>query len=425
MPGGKLKSALASHQQAQQHHAARKRADAHSKLKAQSIKSSLSGSKKGKKKAQAPLPSASDRLAVTSDTAMDVPSTATPTSTPGPAPGRFPVIPFDAADTILLLGEANFSFALSLITHHAHPPRQLLATAFDPEPTILAKYPDAGANLARLRAAGVRVAFGVDAGALEKSKAVGKGRRWSRVIFNFPHAGECSVSRLSPVLRGRPSLLPWGKTRITADKDAGAGITDQDRNILTNQHLLLRTLRSVPSILTAGPSSSSIHPPARGRSPSFSRSPSPGFDPLSASPDDPASAPGNDPLPPARPGTLLITLLTSPPYSLWALPSLAKRPPPLCPGTRLPQPRWRVCRSFEFHPGAYPGYEHRRTIGWKEGVSKGGNEEILPVRGEGDKGTGTGKGGKGQGDRARVARTWELEPLPMDSRAGGGDDSDE
>ena len=172
-------------------------------------------------------------------------STSAPASLPGAngkgkakASNRRPTNPIDRDDTVLLLGEANFSFAMALISPpHSHPPRLVCATSYDSEQvsTILVfhvlvistiwhlggslangffdtypitaqdvmlmlsqtcyiKYPDARSNVSRLREAGVKVGFGVDAGALEKSKgAVGKGRRWSRVVFNFPHVGECSV----------------------------------------------------------------------------------------------------------------------------------------------------------------------------------------------------------------------------------------
>jgi 25S rRNA (uracil2634-N3)-methyltransferase len=92
--------------------------------------------------------------------------------------------------------------------------------------------------------------------------------------------------------------------------------------------------------------------------------------------------------PPHRQGSILITLLNQPPYTLWSLPQLAQRPPPCCPGTRLPQPRFRLERSFKFHPELYEGYAHRRTIGFKEGKSKADNEEII--------------------GRAGEARTWEF-----------------
>lgn len=110
-------------------------------------------------------------------------------------PNQLPVIPFDQADTILLLGEANFSYSLSLLrAPHSHPSHQILATSYDTERECYLKYPDGETNVKALREKGVKVEFKVDAGNLEKCKAVGKGR-WSKVIFNFPHAGKFCLSR--------------------------------------------------------------------------------------------------------------------------------------------------------------------------------------------------------------------------------------
>ena len=96
--------------------------------------------------------------------------------------------------------------------------------------------------------------------------------------------------------------------------------------------------------------------------------------------------------PPNIPGTLLVTLLDQAPYTLWALRQLATRPPASIPNARAadrgPQPRYALLRSFQFVPEAYPGYAHRRTLGFKEGLSKSANEEI--------------RGRKG------VPRTWEF-----------------
>lgn len=122
-------------------------------------------------------------------------------------PGR--IIPFDPTDTLLLLGEANFSFSLSVVTAHRFPPSRMLSTSYDPEAICYRKYPDGAANVAELRKRGVRVEFGVDAGDLAKCKSVGKGGGWSRVVFNFPHAGELARRRrrcgsAAQRLRGRP-----------------------------------------------------------------------------------------------------------------------------------------------------------------------------------------------------------------------------
>lgn len=111
---------------------------------------------------------------------------------------------------ISLLSSGNFSFALSLLgPPHSHPPSQILATAYDTESECYRKYPDAQANVERIRAIAGRkevVVFGVDAGNLAASKAVTGGkqavkefamdsgeaglRRWSKVWFGFPHVGE-------------------------------------------------------------------------------------------------------------------------------------------------------------------------------------------------------------------------------------------
>ena len=352
MAGKKLKAALAAHQSQLAHKARLQRAEEAQKAKQRSI----SGPAKTRKSAS---------------------SNSTGSAGQSGGKKKKAIVPFDTRDTILLLGEGNFSFAASLVLPpHNHPGRLILATSYDAEGTLYDKYADARANVERLRAAGARVEFGVDAGDLDKCKAVGKGR-WSKVIFNFPHAGELPLDRCSPV---------GGKL------SAGAGINDQDRNILSNQHLLLRTLRSVSSVLTSGPSSTRIIPKKnRAGSDSDSDHEVDADEPEGVSDiEEEDSGEPSHTLPPSsrtfvvpeREGTLLVTLLDQPPYTLWALPSLAKRPPPLCPGTQLPQPRYKVVRSFEFDPGLYKGYEHRRTIGWKDGVSRGGNEEIVGRKGK-------------------------------------------
>lgn len=372
----KLKAALASQQHSVAKLAARKRAQAAEDAKRASIKASVDGVKKGKKRAK----SAASKMA------NEAKSEGLEQITKSKAKKKPPTIPFDKQDTILLLGEANFSFSLSLLREpHNLPAHQILATVYDSERTTLEKYPDAAENIRLLKEEGVRVEFGVDAGALEKCKAVGKGRRWSRVIFNFPHVGTCAI--YLPILRYSPFT--------------GAGITDQDRNILTNQHMLLKFFRSVEPLLTEGPTHIPI--PQSSSSKSNSKDKQKRKQKKPSSDDEAAPEPedeeedfffNDDPTftnpkivvpkeftPPKRAGTVLITILSCPPYTLWCLPQLAARPPPICPGTNLPQPRYTLLRSFEFRPEIYEGYAHRRTIGWKEGLSKSENEEILGRKG--------------------------------------------
>lgn len=121
------------------------------------------------------------------------------------------VQPFQPEDTILLIGEGNFSFTLSLISSnpkdpskYTHDPSLILSTAYDTEAQCYDKYPDAKSNVEKIRKLAARqdiVVFGVDAGELNKCRNVTgrkkgekedrfKQRRWSKVWFGFPHNGE-------------------------------------------------------------------------------------------------------------------------------------------------------------------------------------------------------------------------------------------
>ncbi|KAF7323153.1 DUF2431 domain-containing protein [Mycena chlorophos] len=130
-------------------------------------------------------------------------------------------------DKILLIGEGNFSFARALAVRN--PPsiepslqsltsRNFTATAYDIE-ECYSKYAEAEEIVQYLRAAGAEVLFGVDATRLERVGAL-KGRKWDKIAWNFPRAGK--------------------------------GITDQDRNILSTQLLILGFLRSAAGFLAQG-----------------------------------------------------------------------------------------------------------------------------------------------------------------------------
>ena len=110
-----------------------------------------------------------------------------------PPPCRI-TIPFRPIDKILLIGEGDFSFARALL-HDAPleleylPPKNITATAYDSEEACYEKYPNAKDIINLLRQKGVEVLFGVDGTRLERVGAL-KGRRWDRVVWNFPHAGQ-------------------------------------------------------------------------------------------------------------------------------------------------------------------------------------------------------------------------------------------
>ncbi|MCJ1472873.1 hypothetical protein MMC13_001522 [Lambiella insularis] len=86
----------------------------------------------------------------------------------------------------------NFSFALSLLNHHACT--SLTATTFETPSVLLAKHPQAAAHIAALESAAQKVLYSVDATKLGLPLPAGGGSsirktRWDRIIFNFPHVG--------------------------------------------------------------------------------------------------------------------------------------------------------------------------------------------------------------------------------------------
>ncbi|KAI9445400.1 hypothetical protein H4582DRAFT_1915260, partial [Lactarius indigo] len=113
-------------------------------------------------------------------------------------------IPFKSSDKILLIGEGDFSFRQHIVSTN------ITATAYDTEDECYIKYSEAQQYVRVLRANGAQ----------EKTSAL-KGKTFDRIVWNFPHAGE--------------------------------GITDQDRNILSNQVLILGFLRSAAKFLVSGP----------------------------------------------------------------------------------------------------------------------------------------------------------------------------
>ncbi|KAF9208698.1 hypothetical protein BGZ49_007882 [Haplosporangium sp. Z 27] len=204
---------------------------------------------------------------------------------------KLPPPPYYDHDTILLVGEANFSFAKCLALEILNRGDIITATSLDSFTTMSEKYTDAQENVKELEEAGATVLFEVDATKLNKIKSF-KGKRFSKIVFNFPHAG--------------------------------AGIKDQDRNVVSNQKLMRSFFESATPFLT------------------------------------------DTDLGDKKAGEIHVTVKTGLPYDLWNIKRLAT-------GTGLLGNK----TSFPFKIEQYPGYEHRRTIGFKEGVSQGDNVEIV------------------------------------------------
>lgn len=300
---------------------------------------------------------------------------APPIKAPASGPRKRTVVPFSPDDTVLLVGEGNFSFTLALLSPpYNHSPHQILATSYDTEAQVYEKYPDARDVIAQIRnKAGLHadriLAFGVDAGALHKCHYVTgtskeSPRRWSKVWFGFPHVG--------------------------------AGHKDEQRNVLANQLMLLRFLVSVAPYLTEGPAPVYVTGKAKAGSDDEDDEDEALGTQAPAGPEISSELVWRPLSPPPRQGSVLITIRNVSPYTLWNIPMLAKKlrsvfgpiassAPPPPKGTYMPSraeieragPTYVVWRSFEFDPRAWKGYSHRRTVGFVDGLSTSNNEDLL------------------------------------------------
>lgn len=149
----------------------------------------------------------------------------------------------------------------------------------------------------------------------------------------------------------------------------GKGIKDQDRNILSNQVLLLEFLRSVAGFLSDGPIP--LVAPKRRKKDTGSED-----EREEDSPTDVEEAAASV----SPRGSVLVMLRNVPPYTLWDLPQLAKNPPPPKSSGTPPNPRYIQLRSFAVSRSSWKGYEHRMTKGERahgQGTTGVGGEDRM------------------------------------------------
>lgn len=274
---------------------------------------------------------------------------------------RKPWFPYTMDDRILLIGEGNFSFAHS-IAKKLGTGVNIVATAYDSESVVDEKYTDdASAHLQAFKDFGGTVWFDIDATRLGSYSQLCELGKFTHVVFNFPHAG--------------------------------AGIKDQMKNIQTNQVLLAGFFTSVQTLLTEGRplNSAAIARRKQKEKRAFAKEDEEEsedeavtdssevfeFEGAKASVEfaesDNSLGEGKDEddtveteYTPTlnRQGQIQVSLKSGLPYSQWNIKGLANA----C-GLET-----YTTRPFDLR--VFPGYQHRRTLGFKQGVSKDENQEI-------------------------------------------------
>ncbi|TYK23203.1 DUF2431 domain-containing protein [Cucumis melo var. makuwa] len=108
---------------------------------------------------------------------------------PGPSPdsGEKWLKYYSSYHEILLVGEGDFSFSLSLAMSFGSA-SNILATSLDSYHDVVMRYKNARLNLTILNGLGASVLHGVDAAKMKYHMDLHM-RKFDRIIFNFPHAG--------------------------------------------------------------------------------------------------------------------------------------------------------------------------------------------------------------------------------------------
>lgn len=299
------------------------------------------------------------------------PPPASTTTKPGPPKKQHkpqiipPTIPFSPHERILLLGEGDLSFAVSLVKHHNCT--DVVATVFEKsEAELLEKYPHAAENIEAIKAP-----------IEDDSQSEAEGENWEEDYGSDWSEDEGKEKRSRKVNRSKivygidaTKGFPGSTSKPPPERiifnfpHVGGQSTDVNRQVRANQSLLVSFFKHALGTLSTWVK----------RSSSNTKSSSP---------------------------SITVTLFESEPYTLWNIRDLARHS------------GLQVERSFKFDWGVYPGYKHARTCGvikgkdgkeagWK-GEDRGARSYIFVRKDEeaGGVGSEANAGNVGSGKRKR------------------------
>ncbi|KAL5051236.1 hypothetical protein BDW71DRAFT_85188 [Aspergillus fruticulosus] len=303
---------------------------------------------------------------------------------------RRPIVPFRRKDRILLIGEGDFSFARSLAVYHRC--KNLLATCYDSQEILYAKYPQAEKNIAEIIGAsktkaqpksnrkdggtansrnptGPKVLFSVDAKKLGSATGGGKDVRvgFPRQERNRPAWKKDNGSKRSARSAkapgdnvtykvkdmGKEKGGPWDMICFNFPHVGGLS-TDVNRQVRANQELLVAFFKACVPLLAGRPEELGDDEEV-DEDWEFETDEEDGYEEGESQDDDENGIvkAKNDRR--TEPGQILVTLFEGEPYTLWNIRDLARHA------------GLRVVTSFKFPWACYRGYSHARTLGEIEG----------------------------------------------------------
>lgn len=141
----------------------------------------------------------------------------TPNASFGGGARPFHVGPFNRSHRILLVGEADFSFAIVLAASLGAG-ADLWASSYDNLDDLLLKYTGVVGTLSYLRSHGAKILHSVNAKQLAEHPVLSR-RRFHRIVFNFPHLGgnkPSDIGRNQDLIR---SFLTSAKALLFREND--------------------------------------------------------------------------------------------------------------------------------------------------------------------------------------------------------------
>ncbi|CAM8997299.1 unnamed protein product [Rhodiola kirilowii] len=112
---------------------------------------------------------------------------------------------YSSSHQILLVGDGDFSFSLCLATAFGSA-ANIVATSLDSHDEVIKKYKNGKLNIKKLKKLGAQILHGVDATKMMRHSDL-KGRKFDRIVFNFPHAGFHGKEENIGMIRMHQTLL--------------------------------------------------------------------------------------------------------------------------------------------------------------------------------------------------------------------------
>lgn len=216
------------------------------------------------------------------------------------------LVPFTPEESVLLVGEGDFTFALSIVKQNLVRPESLVATSFDSKEELVAKYPDVETTLAALEKEGVIVRHDIDATNLPATlktlptkkkphvKLFNTNKKLDCIMFNFPHTGR--------------------------------GMKDMDRNVRDHQKLVAAYFRSCKEV----------------------------FKIMNSTANNDFGGYNSDRKMGSADSKIVLSIFEGEPYNSWKIKMLAR------------SEGYKVERSGKFDWLMFPEYHHKRTNGIRD-----------------------------------------------------------